>query len=311
VTAQTPAPIAARPFREEADFWRIRALLVETHSLTPPGLNWEVRRWDGQRFHREPAEQLQGWEERVRLWETADGRLVGAVHPEGRGDAYLEVHPDFRYLEDEMLAWAEQHLAIPADDGGLLLETVAFEYDAPRCRLLLRRGYEKTADGGMHRHLRLGRQPIARPALPAGYTLRTTRPGDEGDYQRIADVLNAGFGRTFHTAAEYRPFATLAPSFRHDLNLVAEAEDGSFACHVGVNYDVANRFGIFEPVCTRPEHRRRGLALALMLEGMHRLRALGATAACVGTGDAVAANELYEAAGFTEAYRNYCWRKRL
>ena len=43
----------------------------------------------------------------------------------------------------------------------------------------------------------------------------------------------------------------------------------------GVTYDEANRRGIFEPVVTHPDHRRRGLARALMLEGMRRARALG------------------------------------
>ena len=67
--------------------------------------------------------------------------------------------------------------------------------------------------------------------------------------------------------------------------------------------------GIFEPVCTAPEHRHQGLARALMVEGLHRLRALGAETACLGTGDMVPANKLYEAVGFTEAYWGSTWKK--
>ena len=90
---------------------------------------------------------------------------------------------------------------------------------------------------------------------------------------------------------------------------MAEAEDGSFAAHVGCTYDEANRRGIFEPVCTHPEHLRLGLARSLMLLGLQRFKALGATDVFVDTGDQVAANALYEAVGFTEAYRGSTWRK--
>ena len=127
----------------------------------------------------------------------------------------------------------------------------------------------------------------------------------------MADLLNAAFSRDFHTAAEYHVFVTQSPSFRNDLNLVAEEPDGSFAAHVGITYDGANRRGLYEPVCTHPRHQRRGLARTLMLDGLCRLKALGAADAYVDSGEKVAANCLYDAVGFTEAYRGYLWRKVL
>jgi ribosomal protein S18 acetylase RimI-like enzyme len=147
--------------------------------------------------------------------------------------------------------------------------------------------------------------------MAAGYTLRTTRPEELVDCQQIADLLNAAFNRTFHNPWEYHNFARHAPSFRQELDLVAVAPDGTFAAYVGIPYDEANRMGIFEPVCTHPDHLRLGLARALMTEGLLRLWQIGATEAIVATGDMVAANGLYTAMGFTEAYRNYIWRKEL
>jgi hypothetical protein len=49
---------------------------------------------------------------------------------------------------------------------------------------------------------------------------------------------------------------------------VAEASDGSFAAHVGLTLDEVNGHGIVEPVCTGPDHQRRGLARALILDGL-------------------------------------------
>lgn len=189
------------------------------------------------------------------------------------------------------------------------LEIYVYEYDALRQQILTARGYEKLSYGGMCRHMRLGAQPLPVPEMADGYTLRTTDPADLADCQRIADLLNAAFGRDFHNAQEYQHFAQYAPCFRRDLDLVMVAPDGSFAAYIGVPYDDANRRGIFEPVCTHPDHQRKGLARALMLEGLHRLRAIGALDATVDTGDAVPANAFYTAMGFTEAYRGFAWRK--
>jgi GNAT superfamily N-acetyltransferase len=185
------------------------------------------------------------------------------------------------------------------------------EYDILRQRLLAARGYEKTAHWGMVRRMRLAAKPLPVPALAAGTTLRALRPDDAGEYQRLADILNAAFQRTGHTAAEARAFMTGTPSFRYDLHLVAALPDDSFAAHIGFTLDATNRRGIVEPVCTHPAHLRKGLARALMAEGLCRLQALGAVEATVDTGDAVAANAFYDAAGFAEGHKGFIWRKAV
>jgi mycothiol synthase len=296
---------------DDADWWAIRDLLVRTHSGSPPGWNWDVRRWDGSRFHDEDP-GLPGWfAAGTRLWEADDGRLVGAVHPEGPGEAFLELDPDWRHLQPEMLAWAEANLP-GASEGRLVLELDAWDYDLPLRELLRARGFEELRSGVWLRRLRFGAWAIAEPGVAPGYLVRTTGEATlDADCGRMAALLNAAFGRSVHTAAEYRTFATGSPSFRHDLNLVAEAPDGSFAAHVGLTFDEVNRHGIIEPVCTHPDHRRLRLAQALMLDGLRRLRDLGAATCDVETGDMAPANALYRSLGFTEEYRGHRWRKDL
>jgi mycothiol synthase len=302
--------IISRPMRDDDDFWRMRALLVETVPITPIGFNWDMRRLDGKRFYDKRLEANRLLERPIQLWENEDEQLVGFVLPEGKGDAHLQVHPDYRHLEAVMIAWAEGHLTSTAGDGQLRQLTIyANEYDALRQRLLSERGFVRTDDWGIIRHMRVGKQPLHRPAAAEGYTLRTTRPDDLSDCQRIADLLNAAFGRSFHNALEYHHFARLSPSFRPELDLVAEAPDGTFGAYVGIPYDDVSRRGIFEPVCTHPDHRRKGLAQALMQEGLLRLESLGAVDVTVDTGDMVPANRLYDSLGFVEAYKGYEWRK--
>lgn len=303
--------VTSRPLQNEEDYWRVYRLLVESVPITPPGFNWDMRRWEGKRFYDENPTGDPNWAANSRIWQSKSGQLVGLAHPGGPDQPYLEVHPDYRHLEPEMIAWAETHIRGPAEDGsGEQVHFFVYEYDVYRQSLLAARGYEKMPYGGVIRYMRFGQRPLPQPTLAAGYTLRTTNPEDLADCQRIADLLNVAFGRTFHNAAEYQWFTRKAPSFRQYLDLVAVAPDGAFASYVGIPYDDLNRRGIFEPVCTHPEHRQRGLGKALMQEGLLRLKAIGAVDVTVETGDAVPANALYNSLGFTEMYKGYYWRKQ-
>lgn len=306
---QTLPKVTSRALRTEHDWWRVRAFIIDTYPMTPTGQNWEHRRWEGYRFHRERPVAIRRFRETVRIWES-DGRIVGVANPEGTGDVHLQVHQGFRHLESEMLAWGEEHLSVSTDDAaGRTIHTFAYDYDTQRRRVLEARGWERLDTGLVARRLRLSAvQPPPTPRV-GGYVLRPTSPDDSDLAQRMADVLNAGFERSFHTAKEYANFMEKAPVFSHDLNLVAETPDGTFAAHVGCNFDEQNLMGFYEPVCTHPDHRRRGLAQALMVEGLHRFKSLGATDVYVETGDDPAANALYDSVGFTEAYRGNTWRK--
>lgn len=311
----TATSIISRCLHDESDWWRVRDLLIETYPITPTGFNWEIRRWDGSRFHNESPAWKSEWGRQICLWETEAGQLVGVVHPDYPGDASLQLHADFRRcIEEDMIAWAETHLSAPVEntsnDGhARQLDIDVYEYDSPRQRLLEKRGYEKMTLGGVFRRLRFGKKPLPQPAIAEGYIVRTTRPNDPSDAQHIADILNAAFNRSFHTGKEVLNFMTHSPSFSHDLDLAAEAPDGSFAAYISLTYEPVNRYGVLEPVCTHPDHQRKGLARALILQGLRRIRAMGAMDVYVGTGHGRAANHLYEAVGFDEAYTSYVWRR--
>ena len=306
-----------RPLQTEQDWWRVRSLLIESFPLCGPGFNWEIRRWEGGRFHRAEEAWDAGMFAGVQLWETDAGRLVGAVHAEG-DEIQLQIHPDFRSaIEAEMVAYGEDHFASTNAAGQRQAHVLAYEQDTPRRRLLAERGYVKMPYGWVTRWMRLNHPVLdeaARPQVPAGYTLRPTYPvgaqGHWADCQRMADLLNAAFDRPgFHQPGEYHNFTARAPVFLNELNLVMEAPDGSLAAHAALNYDSANRYAVFEPVCTHPQHRRRGLAQMLMLEGIRRARGVGARIVEVSTGDADAANALYDSIPFGETYKAYAWKK--
>ena len=304
-------PVHFRTYRHDVDWWRVRSLLLEAYPISPPGWNWEVRRWDGSRFHEEHGDLKPNWLHWIGLWETSDGHLAGAVHPDDAGTAVLQLLPDYRHAEVEMLAWGEDHLAIadPAVPGKRRLLTYVFEYDNLRRRLLESRGYVQTQDWGVWRRLRFGDKVIPQANLAAGYTLRSARKDDPAEHDAFAALLNAAFNRTFHQGAEIAHFRRQAPCYDPELDLFAIAPDGSLAANVGTVYMPEVHAGLFEPVCTHPDHRQKGLAQSLMWEGMRRLLARGAREVTVDTGDMVPANKLYDSVGFPETYKGAYWRK--
>jgi mycothiol synthase len=303
--------VNARGYRDERDWWAIRSLLVESWAVAAPGWNWDIRRWDGWRFHREVPLGDPEMRRIVGLWESPVGELVAAAHREELEDAWIELRPDRRDLEPAILEWCEEHLAATDASDEPSLRLFVDDADAQRQRLLTRRGYEMQPNGGWQRWLRFSRaKPNTAAKLRDPYRLRTTLPTEE-DCARMAALLNAAFGRAVHTSREYRTFIDRSPSFEPELNLVAVAPDGSFAAHVGVTYDASNEHGMIEPVCTAPAHQRQGLASALLGEGIRRLAARGAQSAALDTGDDPAVNAFYAAAGFVEAHHGHWWRRRV
>ncbi len=99
------------------------------------------------------------------------------------------------------------------------------------------------------------------------------------------------------------------PLYRRDLDIVAVASAGEFASFCTVWFNEATLTGAFEPVGTAPAHRRRGLAAAVMNEGLRRLKRVGAKLAYVGSWND-ATNALYgESLGFSEYDLMEKWMK--
>lgn len=89
----TSHTITCRLLAGEADFWRMRDLLVASVANTPLGLNWDIRRLEGKRFYNADPAADDLVTRPVALWEDA-GELVGFVMAESACDAYLQVHVD-------------------------------------------------------------------------------------------------------------------------------------------------------------------------------------------------------------------------
>lgn len=133
--------------------------------------------------------------------------------------------------------------------------------------------------------------------MPEGFRYRTVEPEDLAE--RVA-IHRDVWEPSRVTESSYRNVMAEWP-YRGSLDCVVEAPDGRFASYVLVWPDDENGVGLFEPVGTRPEFRRRGLGAAVCTFGLQRLHEEGMRRAVVGC-DTDPACALYESIGFRRSW---------
>ncbi len=307
--------VTLRRYGAESDYWQIRAFLREIYLLNGRhDLSWQVARLDYWRWHGiENCGACASVGAVTFLWETAGGTIAAVLNTEELGEVFLHVHPAHRTpeLESEMIAVAEAHLNVPADEGRRRVRVWAHQGDTLRENLLERRGYVRDPWPEYQRQRPL-EFPVPATPPPAGYSIRALGDADELPARSWASW------RAFHPDEPdahyqgwdwYRNIQRM-PLYRRDLDLVAVAASGTIVGFCTVWYDDVTRTGCFEPVGIMPEHQGRGLGKDLMREGLRRLERLGATLATV-AGFSPEANALYSAVMSPDYALFVPWRKEF
>ncbi|MGD2248444.1 MAG: GNAT family N-acetyltransferase [Candidatus Methanofastidiosia archaeon] len=305
-----------RQYHNEEDYWQIREFLRKIFLLqSRKEKSWHVARWDYWVWHGTKNISHDKLEKVVYIWETPAKKIAAVLNPEDKGHVHLQVHPEVRTLklEEEMIVTAEKNLAITTPSGEKLVIWVNHK-DFIRQKILKRRNYTKNGDPEHQRWQKL-ETPIPEPPIPSGYTVKSMGDG--------AELLERCYtsGLAFHPddikiAVEnrndiswYRNIQT-APLYRRDLDIVAVTPHGDVASFCTVWFDDVTRTAYFEPVGTAPVYQRRGLGKAVILEGLRRIKKMGALIAYVG-GYSDPANALYRSAGFTQYSLSEPWVKEI
>ena len=305
--------LTMRRFTTENDYWRIREFLRRVFLANDlVEHSWQVYRFDYWCWHGILNMGDGSLENDVFLWENSDGELAAVLNREAPGSCWLQIDPQLRSaeLESEMISVAEKHLSAPLDSGRRV-RVWASEGDPLREPVLTDLGY---APGKAIEHMRRCDLATAQAEFgtPEGYSVRAL--GDEDELPErshlswLAFHPNEPFDDSLN-GAWYRNVQR-GPLYRRDLDLVAVAPDGSLAAFCTIWYDDVCRTAAYEPVGTAPEHQRKGLAQAVMSEGLRRARRLGASMAYVGSWNE-ATHRLYGSLGFTDCLIARGWDKRL
>ena len=270
-----------------ADLRRMQALVAELWRLEGPAVENHIGDVAWQRFMHEGREE----EWRVKIW--GDEAWAWLRRP---STLLYEIHPDHRAgpLHHKLIEWFEAE----ADTDEL--RTSSLSTDAERINVLRRHGYELDPAARVLAHHIRDLADVPEPGLPDGYRLRTVEPSD---LVRRVELHRTVWAPSRVTAESYANVMAAWP-YRADLDCVVEAADGTFASYALAWLDAANRVGELEPVGTHPDHRRLGLASAVCLLALRRLRDASAERAIVYAWADSPAKTLYESIGFREHARS-------
>jgi ribosomal protein S18 acetylase RimI-like enzyme len=256
----------------------LQELARENHRLVGPRAAWHIGdlAWGLGMY----SDREHDWE--FRVWDDG-GRTVGWSWlrlPEGELDH--DVHPAHRHLLDEML------------DVPRASKAFGFAHDDEEVAALARHGFT-VPDTTIHFNARSLDGLPEQPPLPDGFRLRTVEPGDVPE--RVA-VHRDAFAPSRVTEEGYMHVQASWP-YRASLDCIVEAPDGRIAAFALLWPDDENGVGELEPVGTRTDFRRLGLAAAVCMFALHRWRGQGGRSAIVYCSRAPAC-ALYRSLGFEQ-----------
>lgn len=285
--------LTSRPYAGEADLRRMQDLLVRGHAITT------MRAGDLAWLARETSHRQLTLE--IRLWETADGDLVGWAYVREGGGFNVFIAPGHADdgLVNELLSAVDEidRLAVAAGDPPVDRDTYGVDpvrspEDAAIAAGLERAGFrvEENDVGVTMRTL----DDLPEPRLPDGYRL---------DWVRSPELLlgrveahRLAFAPSELTRRRYERVQR-SPTYRPELDRLVVTDAGEVVAFCTAWLDEVNAAGHLEPVGSAPAHQRRGLASAVCLDALHALRAAGARTAQVayGSGGGLA---MYRSIGF-------------
>jgi len=295
--------LTSRFYETEHDLQQMQGLLMEARSRTN---DWHY-------FH--VGELMWGFfmvtchlnpQEYIRLWHDNQGKLV-AYAILGEDPSFdCQVLPEYEWsgIEAEATAWAETRISElrkrDAQQWSGNFVSGARQDDAKRIAFLEQHGFRYSGKFAEVNMLRSLDEPIPETVVPPGCQVRAVA-ADAGEISNHAAAHREVWQPwTVGNVSDddYARFMRL-PGYHRELDVVAVAPDGIIAAYVNGWIDPVNRIGDFGPVGARPAYRRQGLTRAVLLEGLHRLKARGMDRVCVSTGVSnTPALRLYESVGF-------------
>ncbi|MEM7538846.1 MAG: GNAT family N-acetyltransferase [Chloroflexota bacterium] len=258
----------------------------------------------------------------TRLWETTFGELVGfGIVTPSSGSLLFEVRyndkdfNDYIQVSAAVLAWCAQQIR---DAGGTSVHITSLGDNQARLSLLAEHGFVRKPEEVYHfRRVLAGvnAPPIPASQFPTGFTVQHLM--GEDDVEQAVTLHRAAYG-TENMTVDYRLSMMRVPDYDPELDLIAVAPDGQWVafCIASIddeeNAQTGEQIGWLGVVGTHPAFQGRGLARALMLTAMKKLKGRGMELAGLGTMSTnVAMRHSAESVGFEIAARTIRFYKEL
>ena len=248
-----------------------------------------------------------------RLWFDGN-KVVAFVYYEAPvTDIYFAVRKGYEYLADELIDYAVT--TMPSFDGNqqfVLFNGQEFLKEAAK-----KRGYDMVYE---YESRVFDFENELNYELPEGYhfvessdidVLKLSRlcwyGFDHGDEQEFTDWDKYDGSNDWTPAKSHKDcvaeFMAPSPHSTHEYDVVIADENGEYACFSGMWWIPQNKLAYMEPLCTSPEHRRKGLAAAALTKHYRTMKSLGATHMSGGE------DPFYEKIGYGNGYHFSFWKK--
>ena len=282
-----------RPYREQ-DYEAVCAFLIELNREEKSHIHWNWARFEWMMEHPEFDKASAS---AIGLWWAEDQVVGAAIYDMYFGEAFCAALPDWAHLYPEILDYAGRELR---DEKGL---GIALCEGSEEIRVAEAMGFAQAEQ--RENVMRISLDSVPEPELPEGFRLAELDPGEDvEDFQWLLwQGFDHGEDRT-EFEREDPVTARRRPHFDPRLSLTAIAPEGEKAAYCCLWYHPDTDYAYVEPVCTVPRYRGRGIAGALLREGLKRARSLGAKEAYV-----ISDLGFYESLGFATAQRYRFWWK--
>ena len=208
-------------------------------------------------------------DETVPVW--ADGSGLAAFGIIWPGYQAFDVASRVGLGDDELAAIVCEIIGLSEKDGRV--ETDVFGPDETLLAVIGELGFERAPGGYV----------VTGQTLAASSNISeipfTLRSAEMQDVVELAAVHSGAFGSDWTPESYLRRMQK--PGYIAGNELVAVAEDGTFAGFTNTWYDDLNKIGYFEPVGVHRDFHRKGIGSALLSEGIRRMSAAGMRTATV------------------------------
>lgn len=282
------------------DFHKVRDFLIRVNEqkMITTDFTWERWEWIFSLPYMDKSRLSN-----IGLWEEGNRVVALATYEDEPGSAYFIVDPAYMHLKEEMLRYAEEHLAV---DGKI--KALINDGDVPFQKTAQQLGFIPSTDKEGNSVLDITEERL-NYTLPEGYGITTL--AETHDILKYNRVLWRGFNHegdppeTEERIADRR-MSLSGPHSDLDLKIAVVAPDGDFVSYCGMWYEPGTDYCLVEPVATDPDYRRKGLGKAAVLEGIKRCAGLGAKRAYVGSDQ-----QFYYSIGFRPLPQYTFWLKKL
>ena len=230
----------------------------------------------------------------IAMFKDENGTIVGlTTYDTGYDDRVYLIHTS----SDKMLLEYMVDTVLEAEGDGAVIK--ANSNDTVLCQILQEKGFEKK-----HRCACILSLDLTNPldySMPDAYSM--SPQGCVADPWQYQLVIHKGFGNDGIPERWDDEFLKRIPHVNEDLKTFAIANN-EYCAHCGLWYSTGNTAYV-EPVATVPEHRKQGLAKAVVYEACIRANAFGAKRAIV-----ISDQEFYFRIGFILSSEVYDWERK-